>query len=92
MLLLNYDVNLLRFTAVVWNITVFLLTVFGVGSKKLPPGLPLRSALLVQGVAYASLTTLICIPMGVSPYLLYQLRQMDLTANTAGHGVSTIKW
>lgn len=59
--------------AVVRNIIVLLLTVFGVGANKLPPGLPLRPKLLAQGIAYVSITILTCIPMAVSMRLLSQI-------------------
>ncbi|GJE97125.1 hypothetical protein PsYK624_133360 [Phanerochaete sordida] len=54
---------------VLWDVTILALTVLGMLTKKLPPELPLRSALLSQGIAYASVTILTCIPMAVMMYL-----------------------
>ncbi|EKM51542.1 uncharacterized protein PHACADRAFT_186994 [Phanerochaete carnosa HHB-10118-sp] len=50
----------------VWDTSILALTVFGMRTKKLPPELPLRSVLLSQGIMYASITALTCIPMAIS--------------------------
>lgn len=54
---------------VTWDVFILALTIVGMLTKDLPPELPLRSTLLSQGIAYATITVFTCIPMAVMVYL-----------------------